>query len=303
MLVAWAISHNPCFTWNLVPIRSRQSWFRTNRDATFKDTPNILNQSEETMDYVRWAERYDIFYEAAPEGELEFYLNAIDRCEGSVLELGVGTGRIAIPAAAMGHDVMGVDVNRPMLDRARLKSTAAPLPGKLQLIEGNMSKIDLPSKEFDLVIIPAHTLALVTDERGQSETLMRCAKHMVPNATLIFNLFNPSDDLIHGDPDETFLLGVVEDDENGVRHVLTGTNEFDTTHQTNRCTQVIETLNADGESIDREELKVVFRYLHHHQVLEMLEKAGLQAIEVFGDFDGSPLTDDSEEMIYICQLK
>ncbi|MXZ03377.1 MAG: class I SAM-dependent methyltransferase [Chloroflexi bacterium] len=234
---------------------------------------------------------------------MEFYLNAIDRCGGSVLELGVGTGRIAIPAAAMGHDVMGVDVNRPMLDRARLKSTAAPLPGKLQLIEGDMSKIDLPHKDFDLVIIPAHTLALLTDEHDQAETLIRCAEHMALNAALIFNLFSPTDDLIRGDSDETFLLGVVEDDENGVRHVLTGTNEFDTTRQINRCTQVIETLNADGESIDREVLQVLFRYLHHHQVIEMLETAGLQVIDVFGDFDGSPLTDDSEEMIYICRLK
>ncbi|MYF79673.1 MAG: hypothetical protein F4180_07435 [Chloroflexi bacterium] len=100
-----------------------------------------------------------------------------------------------------------------------------------------------------------------------------------------------------------FLLGVVEDDESDVRHVLTGTNDFDTTRQVNRCTQVIETLNAEGESIDREELQVVFRYLHHHQVKDMLEKAGLRAIEVFGDFDGSPLTDDSEEMIYICRFK
>ena len=262
-----------------------------------------MNPCEEPMDYVRWAERYDIFYEAAPEGELDFYLNAIDRCGGSVLELGVGTGRIAIPAAVMGHDVTGIDVNRPMLDRARLKSAAAPLSGNLQLIQADMSKINLQPQKFNLVIIPAHTLALITDEHSQSETLMRCAEHMAPNANLIFNLFNPSEDLIYGDPDETFLLGVVEDEERSVRHVLTGTNAFDTTRQTNRCTQVIETLNTDGESIDREELNVLFRYLHHHQVIEMLDRAGLQATEVFGDFDGSPLTDDSEEMIYICRLK
>ena len=255
------------------------------------------------MDYVRWAERYDIFYEAAPEGEFEFYLNAIRRIGGSVLELGVGTGRIAIPAAVMGYDITGIDLNRPMLERARQKSAGAPMAGRLHLVEADMSELNLPQKEFDLVIIPAHTLALVADERRQVQALMRCAEHMAPNATLIFNLFNPSEDLIHGDPDETFLLGVVEDDEKNLRHILTGTNDFDTTLQINRCTQVIETLNCAGELIDREELQVLFRYLHHHQVNGMLEKAGIQAIEVFGDFDGSPLTDDSEEMIYICRLK
>lgn len=284
-------------------MRSRQPWSEPIETQSSRILQNILDETEETMDYVRWAERYDIFYEAAPEGELEFYLNAIDRLGGTVLELGVGTGRIAIPAAAMGHDVTGVDLNPPMLERARLKSIAAPLTGTLQLIEADMSMIDLQQKEFNLVIIPAHTLALVTDTGGQFETLVRCGEHMAPNATLIFNLFNPSDDLIHGDTDETFLLGVVEDDEYGVRHVLTGTNDFDNERQINRCTQVIETINADGEAIDREELQVLFRYLHHQQVIDMLGHAGLQAMEVFGDFNGSPLIDDSDEMIYICRLK
>ena len=105
------------------------------------------------MDYVRWAQRYDIFYEAAPEGELEFYLNGIDRCGGTVLELGVGTGRIAIPAAAMGHDITGVDLSLPMLERARRKSAGAPLAGKLTLIEADMSTLDLKKKNFDLVTI------------------------------------------------------------------------------------------------------------------------------------------------------
>ena len=59
------------------------------------------------MDYVRWAERYDIFYEAAPEGELEFYLNAIDRSGGTVLELGVGTGQDRHPCGGDGSRCNG----------------------------------------------------------------------------------------------------------------------------------------------------------------------------------------------------
>ena len=254
------------------------------------------------MDYVRWAERYDIFYEAAPEGELEFYLTAIERSGGSILELGVGTGRIAIPAAVMGHDVVGVDLNRPMLDRAHQKLGDAPIVGSIELIEADMCKLDLVKKDFDLVTIPAHTLALVTDAESQLEALKRCALHMAPDAVCIFNLFYPSDDLINGEPGEKFLLGVIEGDEPGVRHVLTGTNDFDTATQTNHCTQIIETLDSRGQLVDREELRVEFRYLHHEQVLYLLDKAGLRLIEVFGDFDGSQLGCESEEMIYVCRL-
>ncbi len=258
--------------------------------------------SEDAMDYVRWAERYDIFYEAAPEGELEFYLNAIDRSGGSVLELGVGTGRIAIPAAVMGHDVVGVDLHLPMLDRARQKLGDAPVIGSIELIEADMCGLDLGKKDFDLVIIPAHTLALVTDADLQLEALKRCALHMAPDAVCIFNLFYPSDDLINGEPGEKFLLGVIDDGEPGIRHVLTGINDFDTATQTNHCTQIIETRDSRGQIIDHEELRVEFRYLRHEQVLDLLGKAGMRLIEVFGDFDGSPLDSESEEMIYVCRL-
>lgn len=254
------------------------------------------------MDYERWAERYDIFYEAAPEGELDFYLNAIDRVSGSVLELGVGTGRIAIPAAVMGHHVTGVDMSRPMLNRARQKLAHAPLTGSLELVEADISELDLPKRDFDLVIIPAHTLALVTDAQRQFEVIKRCRMHMAPDATLIFNLFNPSDDLINDDPGERFLLGVVEDEENDVRHILSGVNDFDVANQINHCVQTIETFDRDGDLLDSEDLPVVFRYLHHEQVLDLISRAGLRADEVYGDFDGSPLSQDSEEMIYICRL-
>lgn len=258
-----------------------------------------------TMDYTRWAARYDIFYEAAPEGELEFYLNAIERDGrdgGSVLELGVGTGRIAIPAAMMGRDVTGVDLNRPMLECLRQKIGDVSMAGNLELVQSDISEFELQKRDFDLVIIPAHTLALITDASRQVAALKRCAMHMAPDATLIFNLFNPSDDLINDDSRERFLLGVVVDEDREVRHVLSGVNDFDTETQTNHCVQTIESFDRNGDLIDREELNVVFRYLHHHDVLNMLDQAGLELVEFFGDFDGTPFDDDSEEMIYICRL-
>lgn len=261
-----------------------------------------MNPTDFSMDYVRWAERYDIFYEAAPEGELEFYLNAIERVDGSVLELGVGTGRIAIPAAMMGHDVTGVDLYLPMLERARGKLGDASLAGSLELLEADMCELELPKRDFDLVIVPAHSLALVTDATRQLAALKRCAMHMASDATLIFNLFNPSDDLIHDESGERFLLGVVVNEDDGTRHVLTGINNFDTEAQTNHCIQTIESFDRNGQLIDREELNVAFRYLHHHQVEEMLAEAGLKLIEFFGDFNGEPLSQSSEEMIYICRL-
>ena len=54
------------------------------------------------MDYVAWAEWYDIFYAAADPGDIDFYHGLCKASGGPVLEIGVGTGRIALPLAQQG---------------------------------------------------------------------------------------------------------------------------------------------------------------------------------------------------------
>ena len=254
------------------------------------------------MNYDRWANRYDIFYESGPTGEVEFYLEAIERYGSPVLEIGVGTGRIAIPAAANGHRITGIDLHEPMLERAHVKIAEAGLGAEsIRLIHADMKDFDLAPAKFQTVIIPANTLALALDETTQQQTLNRAATHMVPDGALVFNIYNPTPDMIYDDTEDEFLIGVLDNPDTGFRHVLTGINRFDNESQINRCTQIIETLSSDGETIDREELTVTTRYLHHHQVSEMLTRAGLEPIEIYGDFDRSPLSDDQDEMIYICR--
>ena len=258
------------------------------------------------MNYNRWAERYDIFYETAPEGELEFYLNAIDKHGGPVLEIGVGTGRIAIPAAEKGHCITGVDLHLPMLEKARqklAKSSVTENGGSLELIQADMTTLDLGDRKFATVIIPSNTLALALDSQLQSAAIQRVAAHMDDDGVFLFNIFYPSPDMIFDDSEDEFLLGIVDRSEDGLRHVLTGINRFDNRNQINYCTQTIETLSLNnGITKEREELSVEMRYLHHHQVMKMLAPAGLNAVQIYGDFNGSPLTEESEDMVYVCQM-
>lgn len=258
------------------------------------------------MNYDRWAERYDVFYDAAPEGELEFYLNAIDKYGGPVLEIGVGTGRIAIPAAEKGHCITGVDLHLPMLKKARQKlarSSVAESGGSLKLIQADMTTLDLGDRKFATVIMPSNTLALALDGRLQSATIRRATAHMADDGVLAFNVFYPSPDMIFDDSEDEFLLGIVDRPADGLRHVLTGINRFDNRNQINYCTQIIETVSLDdGITKEREELAVEMRYLHHHQVMKMLCSAGLDAVQVYGGFDGSTLSEESEDMVYVCRM-
>lgn len=255
------------------------------------------------MDYAEWADWYDLFYSTESGDEVEFYLDLMREIDGPALEIGVGTGRIAIPAAKEGIEVFGVDFSREMLSVAERKAkTAAPLPGGLTLLHGDMRRLDLGRKDFALVTIPARTLLLATSRQEQADTLCCAARHLRPDGILALNVFNPTDDLVLDESDEPIVIGEIEDLGTGKTFRLTGINRFDTDAQLNHGTQIAEELTANGEVLRRTELDVTLRYLHPEDIFTLLEEAGLAVRELFGDFDRSPLYEDSDEIIVLADL-
>jgi len=219
---------------------------------------------------------------------------------GPVLEIGVGTGRIALPLAKKGLDIVGIDLNKPMLEVAERKAReVAPLAGSLRLIEADMRDFQLDQK-FPVVTIPARTLLLATTEADQETTLCNAARHLEKDGTLAFNLFYPDPEMLADDPDEEFLLEVVEKPDGG-RYVLTARNHFDTESQINNGVQIAEELDEKGDAITREELAVVVRYLYPEQVIELCDRVGLSVIEMWGDFEGTPISEDSDEIVVIAR--
>ena len=219
---------------------------------------------------------------------------------GPVLEIGVGTGRIALPLAEKGLDIVGIDLNKPMLEVAEQKAReVAPLAGSLRLIEADMRDFQLDQK-FPVVTIPARTLLLATTEADQETTLCNAARHLEKDGTLAFNLFYPDPEMLADDPDEEFLLEVVEKPDGG-RYVLTARNHFDTESQINNGVQIAEELDEKGDAISREELAVVVRYLYPEQVIELCDRVGLSVIEMWGDFEGSELDEESDEIVVLAR--
>src|SRR3712207_2669549 len=72
----------------------------------------------------------------------------------SVLELGCGTGRVAIPVARAGTTVIGIDRSDSMLARARSRVRRARLQSRVQLIRGDISHLPFPDHTFPLVMAP-----------------------------------------------------------------------------------------------------------------------------------------------------
>jgi SAM-dependent methyltransferase len=251
------------------------------------------------MDYDAWAEWYDVVYSTAGVEDVEFYVELAQASGGPVLEIGCGTGRVTLPVAAAGIDIVGVDFSTAMLAKARERAAATKyLGGSYEFVHGDMRTLEL-DRHFPLVIIPARTLYLALTAEEQVETLRRAASHMAPGGTLAFNLFVPDPDLIADTSEEPFSMGETINPETGLRCLLSAVNRPDPLVQTIHSTQTVEELDDDGGVMRAVDLEVNLRYLYPSEIHVMLEQVGLVADQVFGDFKGGPLTEDSDEMVWL----
>ena len=251
------------------------------------------------MDYELWAEWYDVVYSTQRRGEVEFHVDLARSSGGPVLEIGAGTGRIAIPTAQAGVDVVGIDLNEPMLARARakLRKSDEP-PGSVELVRADMRDFDL-GRTFPLVTIPARTLLLATTADEQRATLERAAAHLTPEGALALNVFVPDPEILADDSEEPFEWGEADHPETGRRCRLLALNRFDTFAQTNDGLQIVEELDESGAVARRVELAVKIRYVYPSELFEMLDESGLAVSEAYGDFDRSPFSETSTELVCI----
>jgi SAM-dependent methyltransferase len=136
----------------------------------------------------------DLYDAIVPPGPCEaFYLAEARRAGGAVLELGCGTGRLTLPLAREGLEVVGLDASARMLAAALRKAEGEGLAPTLLL--GDMRDFDL-GRRFALVIIPCNALAHLTATEEVLSCLAAIRRHLVPGGMLAFDVVLPKPGLL-----------------------------------------------------------------------------------------------------------
>lgn len=194
-----------------------------------------------------------------------------------LLELGVGTGRIALPLAGAGFTVTGVDASQAMLDVLSAKPGAEAITAHL----GDMAALDGISGPFDVVLVTFNTFFNLDGEAEQLRCLRRVAAELAPLGRFVVEAFVPSPD-----PDVT---------ETGVEERPAGDGgTVVTTATRDPATQVV-----DGEHLHRradgteQRRSWRIRYLHPHQLDELCGRAGLALVGRWAGWDASAFTTTS----------
>jgi len=95
---------------------------------------------------------------------------------GRLLELGIGTGRLAIPLLHRGVQVEGIKASAAMIDRLR----AQPGGDLIQVFQADLAEFELPHRDFDVAVCAVSTLFMLPGRAAQESCLAATARHLRP---------------------------------------------------------------------------------------------------------------------------
>ena len=244
------------------------------------------------------ARLYDLDLTDDP-GDLDLYLALADRADGPILELAVGTGRLAIPLAEAGHLVTGVDLDPAMLDRARRRAAGAASSDRLTLVEADLVGLRLPDAgRFGLAFIALNSLLVLPSRAAQQAALQALADHLAPGGLAVVDIWLPdAEDLARFDG-RIMLEWPRLDPETGAIVTKTGSALHDAATATVTLTTIFEEGGQGGPSrrwIRRDRLRLVSA----DELREFAERAGLVVELMAGTYELGLLGPGSERAILV----
>ena len=246
------------------------------------------------MNYGPASKYYDLF---ASNDDVDFYKELAIKHGKNVLELGVGTGRVAIELAKANVTVWGIDNSKYMLNIARqkLETSSTSIRKRVKLKLGDIRNFKLEER-FPLVYIPSATFEHCITQEDQSSCLTNVYNALERKGILAFDVSQ----LSSGKPENSWWIDRRElsPEEEVVRTIFSRRNP-----QTN-----IVSVNLFFEIYQGGKLKERYyeygeaRISSKREIEKMLKDAGFRVEKVYGNFDKSPHSPESRRLIFVSSI-
>jgi len=247
---------------------------------------------------------YDAVY-AAWDDVAFWRASAASAPRGPQLELGCGTGRVLLPLARDGHEVVGLDpaVHMLALCRAKLACEAAEVRGRVTLVETDMASFDT-DRRFAQIFCAFGTFHHLRTADEQLACLERCHRHLLPGGRLVLDLINPDPAPAEAQPapveEPEADAAVVQWTEGRRIRSWATVVAHQRAQQLDECEVTYEILEPDGSTRRLTEtfpMRMVFRFELEH----LLARAEFRIAELYGDYDRSAFSDESPGMIVVAE--
>lgn len=247
------------------------------------------------------AEVYDFIPLYRDRADVPFYLQLAREAAGDVLELGCGTGRVLITLAEAGTRITGLDVSPAMLARCREKVATLPadVRQRIRLVQSSMTDFTMDA-QFALVTAPFRAFQHLVEVDEQMACLRAVHRHLAPGGRVVLDMFQVN-------PAATYDVSWQQEREDTPEITLPDGRRFRRTHrvvafhrarQCNEIEFIHYFAHSDGRT-ERQTTTGLIRYFYPLEVEHLLARCGFRVAAVYGNYDRSPFSDDSPEMIFV----
>ena len=221
--------------------------------------------------------------------DLDFYLELARRysTEGVIIEAGCGTGRVSIPLAKAGHDVIAFDTSASRINQFRCKLAAEPpfVQNRLTVVQGDMRSIQL-DVSAQLLVMPFRSFQHLVTPADQWQALNCLTRYLRPRGRLLIDIFNPSipmlaDSALLAEFETIPETQLADGRRVQLRDRIISRNYFS---QTQKAEEIYVVADVDGRT-RRFARSYETRFTFRDELAHLLRSLGLTIEEVWGDFD------------------
>lgn len=216
-----------------------------------------------------------------------FYLEEAKKSGGRVLELACGSGRLTIPIAQSGIEIIGADLSKSMLETARAKARRAGVT--VEFHETDMRSFDLPGK-FGAILIPGNSLLHLFAAEELRQCFRNVRRHLSPNGRLIFDISKWDIAILARDPGERYPVLTVNDVK------IEETASYDSAQQIRHIVWYLSKPGAGDFRVIDYSLRVIFP----QELLLLLDAAGFRMETRYGEFTREQFQSSSPRQVCIC---
>jgi SAM-dependent methyltransferase len=245
--------------------------------------------------YDLFARLYDLEHRDLKE-DVELYHNFAARCDGKVLELGCGTGRVTLALAQAGFEVTGVDNSAAMLDLAQARAADAGLQAQVRLEQMDVRNLDQENR-FALAIYALNGFLHLTTVADQLSALSNIHRALLPGGFLLVDLPNPHTVFTPAADGQLIVRRHFQSEQGHPITSLIGT-QTDLANQIQRLTLFYDEVGQDG-AVRRTAVEMDLRFAYRYEMAALLRQVGFDVDAVYGSYDLEPYEGDSPIMLFV----
>lgn len=232
--------------------------------------------------------------------DVDWYVEQYLETDGPVLELAVGSGRIALKAVREGATVYGLDLSATMLQHAAARRAKLPKARQPHL---QLARVDMRDfafeRRFGLISCPFNAFMHLYTREDAARCLAATKAALAPDGLFVLDVLMPDLDYFQRSPYKRFEGVTFKHPRYGTRYTYSEQSAWDPVRQINQMWFHYDRAE-EGEGPNHYVVQLSHRYWYPQELQMLLHYAGFEVLYALGDFEGGPLEADSDSMLLLC---